>query len=108
MDNIKKERIKNIDCDPPKKSKKGPIMNIPVLVDYQWEKDKEKARDLFFYDVPVVPRFWREDMVANLSKIGKVFRIQVKQQCKYKSVRAQILLNENFELTRQRGAFGIG
>ncbi|PKY50672.1 hypothetical protein RhiirA4_467266 [Rhizophagus irregularis] len=24
------------------------------------------------------------------------------------SVRAQILLNENFELTRQRGAFGIG
>lgn len=68
MDNIKKERIKNqkIDCDPPKKSKKGPIMNIPVLVDYQWEKDKEKARDLFFYDVP---RFWREeDMGGQLGK----------------------------------------
>lgn len=91
MDNIKKERIRNqkIDCDSPKKSKKRPIINIPVLVDYRWEKDKEKARDLFFYDVP---RFWREeDMVANLSKIEKVFRIQVKQQCKYKSVRAQIL-----------------
>ncbi|POG74952.1 hypothetical protein GLOIN_2v1770792 [Rhizophagus irregularis DAOM 181602=DAOM 197198] len=48
-------------------------MNIPVLVDYQWEKDKEKARDLFFYDVP---RFWREEDMGSTtpqqdSKLGK-------------------------------------
>ncbi|RGB37548.1 hypothetical protein C1646_813248 [Rhizophagus diaphanus] len=40
-------------------------------------------------------------------KSRKVFRIQVKQQYKYKSVRAQILLNKNFENKFSIGTFRI-
>ncbi|PKY58317.1 hypothetical protein RhiirA4_480127 [Rhizophagus irregularis] len=48
-------------------------------------REKGMARDMFFYDIL---RYWKEeDIVANLSKIGKVFRIQVKQQYKYKFAR---------------------
>ena len=45
-----------------------------------------------------IPKFWKEDdIVKELLNIGKVFSIKVKVQYKYKSARANILLNENFE-----------
>ncbi|PKY61792.1 hypothetical protein RhiirA4_487274 [Rhizophagus irregularis] len=40
-------------------------------------------------------------------KIGKVLRIQVRGQHKYKTVKAKLILNENFEKTFKEGHFGI-
>lgn len=88
-----------------KKEKLKLILEIPVLVEDLRNKEKEKSRDLFFYDVP---KFWtEEDIRTNISKIGKVLRIQVRQQYKYKSVRIQIILNKNFESMFNNDAFGI-
>jgi hypothetical protein len=46
--------------------------------------------------------------VNELSKIEKVYRIQVKKQYKYSSVRVSILLHEQFEKSFVGGAFGMG
>ena len=69
------------------------------------DQEKEKARDIFFYDVP---KYWKEDdVVRNLSKIGKVLRIQIKQQYKYKSVRVQIILEDRYEKAFRENFFGV-
>ncbi|PKK64363.1 hypothetical protein RhiirC2_787596 [Rhizophagus irregularis] len=84
VDNMKRIGREN-ECRSSEKGKKAPIVEIPAITDDQAEKEKEMARDMFFYDIL---RYWKEeDIVANLSKIGKVFRIQVKQQYKYKFAR---------------------
>jgi hypothetical protein len=52
------------------------ITEIPVLADDQGQVDKEKAHDIFFYDIP---KYWKEeDIVRELSKIGKVHRVQIR------------------------------
>jgi hypothetical protein len=60
-----------------KKKEKLAIMEIPILIDDQSLQDKEKARDLFFYDIP---KYWKkEDIIKELSKIGRVYQVQVKK-----------------------------
>ncbi|GBC20449.2 hypothetical protein GLOIN_2v1881393 [Rhizophagus irregularis DAOM 181602=DAOM 197198] len=106
----------NKEFDQLKKSKKGrstsnrrkreEILEIPVLPENtsNYQQFKE-ARDIFFYDIP---KYWSEDDVrTNLMKIGTVYRLQIRGQYKYKTVKAKITLNENFEKTFLDGHFGI-
>jgi hypothetical protein len=89
-----------------KKKEKSAITEIPILVDDQEMADKEKARDIFFYDVP---KYWKEeDIVRELSKIGTVHRVHIKKQFKYTSVKAKISLFEQFAKSFDGGAFGMG
>ncbi|CAB4420689.1 unnamed protein product [Rhizophagus irregularis] len=102
--------------DQPKKGKKSrrssnkkireKIFEIPVLPEISKDDPLiEEARDIFFYDIP---KFWsEEDVRTNLMKIGKVLRIQVRGQHKYKTVKAKLVLKENFEKTFKEGHFGI-
>ncbi|PKY48877.1 hypothetical protein RhiirA4_526293 [Rhizophagus irregularis] len=102
--------------DQPKKGKKSrrssnkkireKIFEIPVLPEISKDDPLiEEARDIFFYDIP---KYWsEEDVRTNLMKIGKVLRIQVRGQHKYKTVKAKLVLNENFEITFKEGHFGI-
>ncbi|PKY20411.1 hypothetical protein RhiirB3_433703 [Rhizophagus irregularis] len=106
----------NKEIDQPKKSKKGrltsnrrkreEILEIPVLPENTSNDQQVKeARDIFFYDIP---KYWSEDDVrTNLMKIGTVYRLQIRGQYKYKTVKAKIALNENFEKTFLDGHFGI-
>ncbi|PKY24316.1 hypothetical protein RhiirB3_471918 [Rhizophagus irregularis] len=106
----------NKEIDQPKKSKKGrstsnrrkreEILEIPVLPENTSNDQQAKeARDIFFYDIP---KYWSEDDVrTNLMKIGTVYRLQIRGQYKYKTVKAKIALNENFEKTFLDGHFGI-
>jgi hypothetical protein len=81
-------------------------MEIPILIDDQGLQDKEKAHDLFFYDIP---KYWKEeDIIKELSKIGRVYQVQVKKQYKYSLVKVSILLHEQFEKSFVSGAFGMG
>ncbi|GET59600.1 hypothetical protein GLOIN_2v1881393 [Rhizophagus irregularis DAOM 181602=DAOM 197198] len=106
----------NKEIDQPKKSKKGrstsnrrkqeEILEIPVLPkNTSNDQQAKKARDIFFYDIP---KYWSEDDVrTNLMKIGTVYRLQIRGQYKYKTIKAKIALNENFEKTFLDGHFGI-
>ncbi|PKC55929.1 hypothetical protein RhiirA1_542311 [Rhizophagus irregularis] len=106
----------NKEFDQPKKSKKGrltsnrrkreEILEIPVLPEnVSNDQQAKEARDIFFYDIP---KYWSEDDVrTNLMKIGTVYRLQIRGQYKYKTVKAKIALNENFEKTFLDGHFGI-
>ncbi|EXX54305.1 hypothetical protein RirG_235810 [Rhizophagus irregularis DAOM 197198w] len=106
----------NKEIDQPNKSKKGrsltnrrkreEILEIPVLPENTSNDQQAKeARDIFFYDIP---KYWSEDDVrTNLMKIGTVYRLQIRGQYKYKTVKAKISLNENFEKTFSDGHFGI-
>jgi hypothetical protein len=86
--------------------KRERILEIPVLPEItEDDPASENARDIFFYDIP---KFWSDEEVrTNLMKIGKVIKIQVRSQYKYKTVKTKILLNENFEKTFKEGHFGI-
>jgi hypothetical protein len=89
-----------------KKKEKSVITKIPILIDDQEVVNKEKSREIFFYDIP---KYWNEeDIIKELSKIGKVYQIQVKKQYKYSSVKVSILLHEQFEKSFISGAFGMG
>jgi hypothetical protein len=89
-----------------KKKEKSKITEIPILVEDQEDADKEKSRDIFFYDIL---KYWNEeDIIKELSKIGKVCRIQIKKQYKYTSVKAKITLFEQFDRSFNGGAFGMG
>ncbi|PKC12968.1 hypothetical protein RhiirA5_461634 [Rhizophagus irregularis] len=107
----------NKEIDQPKKSKKGrstsnrrkreEILEIPVLPENTSNDQQEKeARDIFFYDIP---KYWSEDDVRTnrRMKIGTVYRLQIRGQYKYKTVKAKIALNENFGKTFLDGHFGI-
>ncbi|EXX76806.1 hypothetical protein GLOIN_2v1881393 [Rhizophagus irregularis DAOM 181602=DAOM 197198] len=106
----------NKEVDQLKKSKKGrstsnrrkweEIVEIPVLPEnISNDQQAKEARDIFFYDIP---KYWSEDDVrTNLMKIGTVYRLQIRGQYKYKTVKAKIALNENFEKTFLEGHFGI-
>jgi hypothetical protein len=77
------------------KDKEGDHREIPVLFDDQDKDKRDKSRNIFFYGIP---KYWKDDDIfREFSKIGKVFSIKVKQY-KYKSVRANIFLNDTFEL----------
>ncbi|PKK57458.1 hypothetical protein RhiirC2_797996 [Rhizophagus irregularis] len=98
----------NKEFDQPNKSKKGrltskrrkreEIVDIPVLPENTGnDLQAKKAHDIFFYDIP---KYWsEEDVRTNLMKIGMIFRLQIKGQHKYKTIKAKISLNENFEKT---------
>jgi hypothetical protein len=103
-----KKKIKNGNkkSQSQKKKEKLAIAEIPILIDDQELEDKEKSRDIFFYDIPKYRS--KEDIVKELSKIGKVYQIQVKKQYKYLSVKASILLHEQFKKSFVGGAFGMG
>ncbi|GBC30853.2 hypothetical protein GLOIN_2v1881393 [Rhizophagus irregularis DAOM 181602=DAOM 197198] len=106
----------NKEFDQLKKSKKGrstsnrrkreEILEIPVLPEnVSNDQQAKEARDIFFYDIP---KYWSEDDVrTNLMKLGMVYRLQIRGQYKYKTVKAKIALNENFEKTFLDGHFGI-
>ncbi|PKC05202.1 hypothetical protein RhiirA5_502274 [Rhizophagus irregularis] len=106
----------NKESDQPKKSKNGrstsnrrkreEIIEIPVLPEnISNDQQAKEARDIFFYDIP---KYWSEDDVKiNLMKIGTVYRLQIRGQYKYKTVKAKIALNANFEKTFLDGHFGI-
>ncbi|UZO01951.1 uncharacterized protein OCT59_020457 [Rhizophagus irregularis] len=106
----------NKEIDQLKKSNKGrstsnrrkweEILEIPVLPENTSNDQQVKeARDIFFYDIP---KYWSEDDVrTNLMKIGTVYRLQIRGQYKYKTVKAKIALNENFEKMFLDGHFGI-
>jgi hypothetical protein len=49
----------------------------------------------------------KDDIVRELSKIGKVYHVQVKKQYKYSSIKASILLHEQFEKSFNSGTFGM-
>ncbi|CAB4418749.1 unnamed protein product [Rhizophagus irregularis] len=69
------------------------------------DRTNEKARDLFFYDIP---KYWnQEEVLAQLTNIGRVLRLQIRGQYKYKTVKAKIVLNEIFEKKFNAGHFGI-
>ncbi|CAB4403152.1 unnamed protein product [Rhizophagus irregularis] len=87
------------------KKKQEKILEIPVLPEISNDDAQMKdARDIFFYDIP---KFWSEEEVrTNLMKIGKVFRIQIRGQYKYKTVKAKIALSDNFEKSFKEGHFG--
>ncbi|PKY58045.1 hypothetical protein RhiirA4_479610 [Rhizophagus irregularis] len=82
------------------------ILKIPVLPEIADEDPQRKdARDIFFYDIP---KFWSEEEVrTNLMKLGKVIRIQIRGQYKYKTVKAKLILNKNFEQSFKEGYFGV-
>lgn len=117
IDQIRQDKKtgRNKENDQQKKPKKGrssngkkweEILEIPVLLAIA-EDDPEmsRARDLFFYDIP---NYWSEEEVrTNLSKIRRVIRIQIRGQHKYKTVKAKLILNENFEKTFKEGYFRI-
>ncbi|PKY49349.1 hypothetical protein RhiirA4_527513 [Rhizophagus irregularis] len=88
------------------RKKRELILEIPLLPEIsQDEPGFTDARDIFFYDIP---KYWsEEDVRTNLMKIGKVVRIQIRSQYKYKTVKAKILLNENFKKSFEEGHFGI-
>ncbi|PKY58611.1 hypothetical protein RhiirA4_480668 [Rhizophagus irregularis] len=92
---------RNKENDQPKKDKK-----VPVLTETSHNDPISKnARDIFFYDIP---KFWsEEDVRMNLMKLGTVLRLQIRGQYKYKTVKAKIALNENFEKVFKEGHFGI-
>ncbi|PKC63323.1 hypothetical protein RhiirA1_443404 [Rhizophagus irregularis] len=106
----------NKEIDQLNKSKKGrstsnrrkreEILEIPVLPEnISNDQQAKEACDIFFYDIP---KYWSEDDVrTNLMKIGTVYRLQIRGQYKYKTVKAKIALNENFEKTFLDGHFGI-
>ncbi|PKY43766.1 hypothetical protein RhiirA4_511170 [Rhizophagus irregularis] len=100
QNNSKKGRSSSI------KKKREEILEIPVLPEITNDDPKFKdAREIFFYDIP---KYWsEEDVRTNLMKIGQVMRIQIRGQYKYKTVKAKISLNENFERTFKEGHFGI-
>jgi hypothetical protein len=61
-----------------KKKERSAITEILILIDNQEIQDKDKSHDIFFYDIP---KYWKEeDIVKELSKIGKVYRVQIKRQ----------------------------
>ncbi|PKY56034.1 hypothetical protein RhiirA4_476008 [Rhizophagus irregularis] len=107
---------RNKENDRPKKDKNGrstsarkkreKILDIPVLPEITEDDPQMKdARDIFFYDIP---KYWSEEEVrTNLMKIGKVIRIQIRGQYKYKTVKAKLVLNENFEKSFKEGHFGV-
>ncbi|PKY48308.1 hypothetical protein RhiirA4_524887 [Rhizophagus irregularis] len=88
------------------KKKREKIFEIPVLPEISEDDPSiEETRDIFFYDIP---KYWsEEDVRTNLMKIGKLLRIQVRGQHKYKTIKAKLLLNKNFEKTFKEGHFGI-
>jgi hypothetical protein len=89
-----------------KKKERSSITEILILTDDQEQGDKDRARDIFFYDIP---KYWNEkNIVKELSKIGKVYRIHIKKQFKYISVKAKITLFEQFSKSFNGGAFGMG
>jgi hypothetical protein len=89
-----------------KKKKRSIITEVPILIDNQKTQNKAKPRDIFFYNIP---KYWKEkDIVKELSKIGKVYRVQIKKQYKYLSVRALVLLYKQFESSFISRAFGMG
>ncbi|CAB4439836.1 unnamed protein product [Rhizophagus irregularis] len=96
QNNSKKGRSSSI------KKKREEILEIPVLPEITNDDPKFKdAREIFFYDIP---KYWsEEDVRTNLMKIGQVMRIQIRGQYKYKTVKAKISLNENFERTLRKG-----
>ncbi|PKK70014.1 hypothetical protein RhiirC2_712243 [Rhizophagus irregularis] len=106
----------NKETDQQKKSKKSrsasnrrkreEILKIPILPEISSDDPNYKnARDIFFYDIP---KYWsEEDIRTNLMKMGKVPRIQTREQYKYKTVKAKIILNEVPEKSFLGGHFGI-
>ncbi|CAB4441579.1 unnamed protein product [Rhizophagus irregularis] len=102
-DQIKKGKKSNRSSN---KKKWEKIFEIPVLPEISEDDPKiEKARDIIFYDIP---KYWSEEEIrTNLMKIGVVMRIQIRGQFKYKTVKAKIILNENFEKSFKEGLFRI-
>ncbi|CAB4410368.1 unnamed protein product [Rhizophagus irregularis] len=89
-----------------KKRNREAIIEIPILPEIPSDDRKnEKARDLFFYDIP---KYWnQEEILAQLTILGRVLRLQIRGQYKYKTVKAKIVLNEIFEKKFNAGHFGI-
>ncbi|CAB4445788.1 unnamed protein product [Rhizophagus irregularis] len=89
-----------------KKRNREAIIEIPILPEIPSDdRTNEKPRDLFFYDIP---KYWnQEEVLAQLTKIGRVLRLQIRGQYKYKTVKAKIVLNETFEKKFNAGHFGI-
>lgn len=66
---------------------------------------QRKCTQFIFYDILAC---WKEkDVITELSKIGKVYHIQIKKQCKYSSVRASILLDKQFMDSFAKISFGV-
>ncbi|PKY50739.1 hypothetical protein RhiirA4_531170 [Rhizophagus irregularis] len=86
--------------------KREEILEIPVLPEISSDDQIFKnARDIFFYDIP---KYWsEEDVRKNLERLGKIIRIQIRGQFKYKTVKAKIALDENVEKSFIGGHFGI-
>ncbi|CAB4432995.1 unnamed protein product [Rhizophagus irregularis] len=89
-----------------KKRNREAIIEIPILPEISSDdQTNEKTRDLFFYDIP---KYWnQEEILAQLTKIGRVIRLQIRGQYKYKTVKAKIALNEIFGKKFNAGHFGI-
>jgi hypothetical protein len=106
----------NKETDQQKKSKKSrsasnrrkreEILEIPVLPEISSNDPIfKKARDIVFYDIP---KYWsEEDVRTNLARVGKILRIQIRGQYKYKTVIAKIALDEEMEQLFVDGKFSI-
>ncbi|PKY56435.1 hypothetical protein RhiirA4_507245 [Rhizophagus irregularis] len=86
--------------------KRENILEIPVLPELP-EDDPifKKARDIFLYDIP---KYWsEEDVRTNIGRMGKLLKIQIRGQHKYKTVKVKIALDDQIEKLFKAGKFGI-
>ncbi|CAB4441059.1 unnamed protein product [Rhizophagus irregularis] len=105
----KNEQIKKFSQEAEKtrsELKKEKILEIPVLPELP-EDDPifKKARDIFLYDIP---KYWsEEDVRTNVARMGKLLKIHIRGQYKYKTVKVKIVLDEQIERLFKAGKFGI-
>ncbi|PKC01644.1 hypothetical protein RhiirA5_426379, partial [Rhizophagus irregularis] len=62
-----------------------------------------RSRDMLFYDIPV--RYSETEVCNAIKQLGTVHRISIKKHYKYQSVKAELLLLEEYEDSFMKGAW---